>query len=378
MKRRFHGTPDWRKTNLDATSAGPIVKLALAALGLLAAVLLTVFVLVPYLTGWLKSGLRYPWSEPTPVPSAAPTPVINALTVNRPEEIAYPGVIVDPTVWNGTLLFATGEDGARCDQLVAYNLSDGAYARIETISQYECLRMPVQNDQYLLYLDGNTAGGGSIRVIDRSTGRDSVLTEYAFGVPKLFLEANYLTFTERASETRFRLNVTDLATKESATVAVFEYSEYAASAPSLASGQILYADADPADASKSVIRSLHIATDGRWAYDAGTYVHDPKSNGDSWVWMSGNHSVDSDLYLATHGGRPACIARGVADFGLTGQVVVFCRDESIYAYRIDEDKTYVLSDTGAHAQLLYTGGGYAVWRDVTDPEQPVYRAMKVE
>lgn len=92
--------------------------------------------------------------------------------------------------------------------------------------------------------------------------------------------------------------------------------------------------------------------------------------------MTGNHDENAALYLSEQGGAPFLIARGVADFDILQSAVIFCRDETIYAYAFSDKRTYVLSETGTKAQLLLAEDGYILWRDVTNPDAIQLKFMK--
>ncbi len=106
-------------------------------------------------------------------------------------------------------------------------------------------------------------------------------------------------------------------------------------------------------------------------------MHDPKSAGDRWAYLSGNHDTNSDLYVSVGGEAAKRIARGVIDFDITPSCVVFSRDETVYAYVFSDDKTYVLSETSTNSQFVMAGDDYALWRDMTSPALPLWKYIKV-
>ncbi len=382
MKKRFQYRERPPRQSLDATSAGPALRIAGVAALVAGCLLLTALVLAPRLTAWLKSGAPLPW-EPTPSPTpqavrATPTP--HPIASNTAEVLGDGGlVLADPSFYGDTLLYASGEHAARCDHLVLRDMAAGEERRVELALTHAGVRYPRLNPNYIVYFDAAQTGGGTIMAIDRAEAEAAAhaVVDVRYGVPRLFLEGWYLLFMERTGEAAYRLNVIDLRTNEAVTAAVFSGTEYGVSAPSLFSGQILYAAADLENEAVSVIESLQIETGESWRFEPGTYVHDPKSNGSCWAWMTGNHSEDSDLYVSVRGGAPMLIARGVADFGITSEAVAYCRDEVIYAYLFSDGRSYILSETGARAQLVTAEGGYALWRDITEPQTPAYRVMRL-
>lgn len=375
-------TPSKRRWNLDATSFGPALKLVVALLLLAGLVLLTVYTVVPFLTEKLQNGgsLFSKETETAVVETPAPTNPILAnqvKTVQYGEGYGLPAAVVDPSVYENEILFATGESEDACDRLVRLEPETGAFETVEVQRTNDTLRCPVENADVLVYLDAKLAGGGSIRMLDKLSGETSVLAEYAYAAPHLSLEAPYLVWTEHTGETTAKLMVCNIETKELLTLAVFEDSSYADSEPSIKSGQVIYADADETNPGDSLIRTVLLSDGSRWDYSAGTYVHDPKSAGDRWAYLTGNHDGDSDLYVSVSGGSPKRIARGVIDFDITLSCVVYSRDETVYAYTFSDDKTFVLSETSTNSQFVMAGGDYALWRDMTDPDSPLWKYIKV-
>ncbi len=372
-------TPKRRGVNFDATSGGPLLKLALGALIVLALVAAVAFLLVPYLARRMASGT--PEAESTPrTGAAAAHPILsNAVgTVRYGEGYGMPTAVVDPSVYEDAILFATGASENACDRLVRLNPETGAFESIAVARENDTLRYPSENADTIVYIDAKDGGGGSIRKLDKATQENVVLCKFSCGMPRLQFEAPYLVWTERALDGSGKLMVCDSTTGELLTLALFGAdSPYAASDPSIKSGQVLYADADPSSEGESLIRTLLLSDGSGWDYAAGGYVHDPKSAGDRWAYLSGDHGAEGDLYIVVGGGKARRIARGAVDFAITSTCVVYNRDETVFAYVFSDDKTYILSETGANAQLVAAGGDYAIWRDRTAPGAPVWQFIRV-
>ena len=383
MSKHLKYSPARRRWNLDATSFGPALKLVVALLLLAAFVLLTVFVLVPFLSERLQSGDPLFGETPAAETAKETAPPINPMLLNQVKTVQYgagyglPTAVVDPSVYAGEILFATGVSENACDRLVRLNPETGEFVNVELAQINDTIRYPVENADMILYADCKTSGGGSIVKLDKATGKTAVLSEFAMETPKLAFEAPYAVWTERTDEATAKLMVCDVTSGELLTLAVFTNSPYAESAPSIRSGQVLYADADETDVGHSLIRTVLLADNSRWDFSAGSYVHDPKSAGDRWAYLSGNHDGSSDLFVSVGGGAPSRIARGVIDFDITPTCVVFSRDETVYAYAFADNKTYVLSETGTNSQFVMAGGDYALWRDMSDPAQPLWKYIKV-
>ena len=383
MSKHLKYSPSRRRWNLDATSFGPTLKLVVALLLLAAFALLTIFVIVPFVSARLSSGDPLFGATPAAETAKETAPPINPMLLNQVKTVQYgagyglPTAVVDPSVYEGEILFATGASENACDRLVRLNPETGAFANVELKRLNDTVRYPVENADVILYADCKTGGGGSIVKLDKATGKTLILSEFALEAPKLALEAPYAVWTERTDAATAKLVVCDLTNGELLTLAVFTNSPYNESEPSIRSGQVIYADADASNSQNSLIRTVLLTDNSRWDYTASSFVHDPKSAGDRWAYLSGNHDGSSDLYVSVNGGAPSRIARGVIDFDITPTCVVFSRDETVYAYAFADKKTYVLSETGTNSQFVMAEGDYALWRDMTDPAQPLWKYIKV-
>jgi hypothetical protein len=371
-----------RRVNLDATSYGPLIKLVIALVVLAALVLVAVFVVMPLLAARASEA---PQSSNAPAlttvkQTASP---VNPILTNEVKTVLFgegyglPTAVVDPSVYGNEILFATGSSEIATDRLVRLNPETGAFTNIAITRINDTIRYPVESADVILYADCKGAGGGSIVRLDKTTGETAVMAEFAKDVPKLLLESPYAVWTERTASTTAKVMVCDVTTGELLTLAVLTSSAYAESAPSIKSGQVIYADADAQNPGSSLIRTILLADNSRWDFAAGSFVHDPKSAGDRWAYLSGNHDTSSDLYISVGGGAAKRVASGVIDFDITPTCVVFSRDETVYAYVFADDKTYVISETGTNAQFVMAGGDYALWRDMTDSTQTLWKYLKV-
>lgn len=357
------------------------MRLTLCVVLLAALVLGVALVVVPYLSRWADSGLPYPWSKPTPVPTATPNPTptphpvaSNPVQTFRLDAQTGCARVADPSVFAGGMLFAAGAESPVYDHLFRLDLASGALDPVELVPENDTFRYPVESENYLAVLDAYSGGGGAIRALDKASGEWKTVKTVGYGHPKLQLEGKYLVWTERTGESESRLYACDLESLESATVAVFDSAVYGASAPCLIEGRIVYADGTAED---GMIHSVWIEGGAPSSFSTGGYVHDPKAIGTHWAWVCGNHDENSDLYVAVNSVAPVCIARGVADFGLTADAAIYSLNEMIFCCLFSDDHTYILSKPESRAQLLTASGGYAVWRELGSKAQDTIQYMKI-
>ncbi len=372
-----------RRRSLDATSYGPVLKLVIALAVLAAIVLVVVFVVMPLVNARIQSGAPLFGNTPVVETVKQTASPINPILINEVKTVQFgegyglPAAVVDPSVFEDEILFATGASENACTRLVRLNPVTSAFSNIDLTMLNDTARYPVENEDVILYADCNTAGGGSIIRLNKATGETAVLAEFAMDAPKLQFEAPYAVWTERTGGSNGKLMVCDITSGELLTLAVFTNSAYAESDPSIKSGQVIYADADTQNPGSSLIRTVLLSDNSRWDFAAGSYVHDPKSAGDRWAFLSGNHDDKSDLYISVGGAAAKKVASGVIDFDITPSCVVFSRDETVYAYVFADDKTYVISETGTNAQFVSASGDYAIWRDMTSDTQTLWKYLKV-
>ena len=245
----------------------------------------------------------------TPRASVAPKhPILSNTvgTVRFGEGYGMPAAVVDPSIYGDAILFATGASENACDRLVRLNPETGAFENIEVVRDNDTLRYPIENADTIIYVDAK-AGGGGIACSTRRRRRTPC-------------SASLRRYAEAPVRTPYRVDrarrgligqapVCDITTDALLTLAVFDAgSPYASSDPSLKSGQVLYADADAAREGSSLIRAVLLSDGSGWDYAAGSYVHDPKSAGDRWAYLTGNHDAEDDLYISLGGGSPKRIA----------------------------------------------------------------------
>ena len=344
--------------------------------------LVVALLLVPALTSWF-SGLpvQYPWEKEKELSDAQSAEPENPILNNQVSRVLFgnveDAVVADPSVYGDAMLFATGTDLDHCTHLIRLDPQTGESETVSVPMEGDTIRYPREDADSILYLDARSTGGGVFRLYDKATKKARALCEVTTGAPRFFYEAPYLTWIERTENEKSQLYVLQVNTGDSVNLATFVNSPYGASVPSIRSGQVLYADADPDHEDVSLIRTVLLSDGTRWDFAPGTYVHDPKSAGDRWAWITGDHGENSDLYVSVKGGSPELIARGVIDFSITPSCVVYNRDETVFAYTFLDDKTYVLSQTSHNCQLVAAEGDYAIWRDVTDPSAPVWKYVRV-
>lgn len=368
MKRHSFRQRPYRRRSLDATAAGPWLRLGAAVALFAALALVLVLAVIPAVRDWTQNGAPWRRSAPmaetvaTPAPATPPAPAVPEVQYVALEAQTGCAAIADPAMGaDGTLLFAAGAAEPVCDRLFRLELASGALEQVEAAPACDTFRHPVESDAYLAVFDARAEGGGEIRALDRRSGRWTSVREVAAGTPVLRLEGRFLAWTEQDGAGQSTLWACDLGTMAFTAVATFDTALYGASLPCVADGRIVYADGTAAD---GVIHSVWLENEGLpSSFHTGGPVRDPQGLGAHWAWLSGAPGERADLYLSADGAEPVCVARDVDRYALLQDAVAYGRDALVFYYRMADGSTCLLSEPGVRAAFLCAGAGYAVWRE---------------
>lgn len=309
--------------------------------------------------------------------AASPLPDLAVGTVAL-ADVADVQYLFDPSVYDDSILFAAGMEETALDRLVRFDTVTGEAEGVLVPMRYDTLRNPVEDDARIVYVDAKLGGGGAIRTLDKATGETGLVCELALDIPVLRYETPYLLWKERAVDGTAKLYACHLGTFDSVTLAVFDTAIGRASLPWLNAGEAIYADADAEDPARGMIRFVQL-TDGDTAdYAPDTFVHDPARSGGVLAWTTGNHGENNDLYCTVNGGAAKKLAAGVIDYGLASGVVAYGYEKGVYVYVCESGETVRLSGGGENAQFAAAGGNAVVWRDMANPEYPIWKYMRID
>ncbi|MBR3383401.1 MAG: hypothetical protein IKG85_10260 [Clostridia bacterium] len=415
MKKRYRRKRyKSRRRSLSASNWGPFIKLLLFVFGGLAAaalltlgtmiVLETVFHvdtplppdgIVAKVTKLFTKGDDILVTTPTPYYTPEPTPTPHPMSSFNPEgsekEIVLPAELQyywfgDPSFHEGKMLFSAGKivgDNVRMCGLLEYDEASGSVAELPVKPKNAHFIYPVRNDEWLVYLDGNTKGGGDIRALRVGHYSDEpilIKTVYV-GQPELRLDGHYLSWVERTGTNRDKLFVCDLETQETAVLAMFSSSSYGTSSPYMSGGTLVWASDGTEQYEDgrmaSIIKHIDLESSGIKDFTVDTYVHDPEFNGEYFVWIDANYAPDSALYFAKAGEGDRLdsqmIAEGVVDYYIDKDYVAYSVEEVIYVYYFATGESFRVTPERELAQLLGASEGRVMWMDVTTRERDVLK-----
>ena len=372
-----------RRSSLSASNWGPVLALVGTVLGVLAAIALIVFVALPRLLPLIGIDYRAPFSPtPTPTPTPAPTPTPHPMSSFVPAEAQNEVVFDnsadykwfgDPYFYDGVMALSAGklvDSHAVMQDLYYYYPETRTAEQVPITLQNAHFMYPKFNDKWLIYLDARLDGGGFLMAYDRtaSNAKPVMIKEVYTGQPEPMLDGDYVAWIERTGTRMDKLFVCDLNTMETTTVNMFSSSVYGESLPSLRNGLLCWADAESAAGTEmgtSVLYSIRLSSSTVRTYSPGAYVHDPECDGTYAVWLNSHHAPDSALYYSKNEGEAEKIAEGVVEFGLGSHFVAYSKDEAIWVYMFDNQRTYRISSDQEQAQFLGVSDDKVMWMDVT-------------
>ena len=368
--RRYRAGRRGRRRSIMSTNAGPWLVIAgcIAAVAAIAAAV--VFLVVPL--------FRMPEEEPEPTmvaaePQETPEPhriQIVELGALQTEMDLGKRYISSPWFFGDLMVFSAGTDeagGPKMTDLYLYDsVAGGAPERIAVDLENDDFFSLRMNEKWLVFLDGKRQGGGLIKAYDRQSGQVKLIKECFAAQPVLNLMDDLVVWTERTGTYMDKLYAYDLTSEESVTLAAFENSRYGQSDPSAAGGEIIWAEADPSqgegEAARSVIRSIR--TDGSGeiqSFSAGTYVHDPVTNGSAWAWIDSDHQQGAKLYVSIRRGEPFVLAESVLAYGITEDFLAYQKGDSIYVYFFEDGYEQLITPTRELTQLVSVCADKVLW-----------------
>lgn len=397
MKSRYHKKRSRRRrSSLSASNWGPVLALLGTVSGILALVALVIFVGLPKLLPLVGIDYRAPFA-PTPSPTCtpAPTPTPNPMdlfdTASAETEVVFDASsdyrwFGDPYMFDGKMVLSAGkliDSQASLLDLYFYEPDSRTAQKINVTLQNDHFMFPKFNGHWLVYLDAKQNGGGYLTMLDLTdeSAEPVIIKEIYAGLPEPMLDGDCVAWIDRTGTRMDKLFVCRLDTLETTVVSMFSNNSYGQSLPYFRNGTLIWADANSSGASgsddTSVIYSMQIGSPSLSTYSAGTYVHDPQTNGTYTAWLDAHHSPDTCLYYSKNGDQPTKIASGVVQFGMWDTFIAYSKDEVIYAYRFDNGKTYRISAEYEAAQFLGVSDSCVIWMDVTSRERDIIKFSRL-
>lgn len=364
-------------------------------LAVLLVIYLIVYVALPKLLPLIGVDFKAPFAPtPTPAPTAPPTPTPHPMTLFNPlsaqDEVVFDGSnnykwFGDPYFYNNKMIFTAGRlknNDAVMSDMYFYNPDTREAEYIDISPENTHFMFPKFNDEWLVYFDANMNGGGKIMCVSlkEETLSPKEIKQVFTGQTEVMLDGHYIAWTERTGTKMDKLFVCDLNTFETTVVAMFSNSVYGQSLPSLRNGVLAWADTDSSggsDSKTSSIYSIAIESSTVKVYNPSTYVHDVESDVPYTAWLDAHHSQDADLYYSYNGSAPILIDEGVVEFGLGSHFIAYSKNESIWVYMFDSNKSYRVSPEHELSQFLGVSDDKVCWMDVTSRERDIIEFARI-
>lgn len=366
---------DWR----------PILLFGGIAVGVIALVLVIIFVIVP-----LFGGGGSPTASSTPsatiTPAATPIARTDMSETEKELTIGYKS-INDPYIYGNEMIFSTGNKLESAPDLVTlaiYNFESGEVAEVSGIQKKNnSLFEPKLNDKYIVYLDCKSEYGGTIMGVDRATNESFVIREYLYGKPRVSISGQYAVWMQQTGKGTDRLYIFDMATKEFAELETFINTYFSYSAAYVGDDAIVYVQPEgesgmttqehssASDKAEIVVLPLVDGGDTKAIrFVPGTFVYNPLIEGDYIVYLNGTGNADSELMMCKKTGdtysAPVSIAKGVLNYDVGDGYLVYTLDNTVYIYYFADGSTGRLSSEQTRAMLGSANGKNVVWYDITD------------
>ncbi len=301
--------------------------------------------------------------------------------------------INQPGIYDTELLFSAGTgslDGQVLTKLYLYNLDTGEEELIETIDKSfymgEMYETQV-NHAWLVWLETDHGEKNYIMAKDRGTGKESKLKTCKNGQPKLRLNGNILIWMEQTSTTEDRLYMVDLTSGEDLSLETFtDKATYGVSAPCIFDEKIVWAGPDKNQSEEEKEAEEHsgiyyqrLSADESGAmvdtevYYPGTYVHEPLYNGDVFVWLDGNKSPSSKLYMGRPGEEPIEIVQGVTTYSVGDGIICYGKDQAVWVYIIKTGELCRLTSPGETGMMPKVTRRTVVWYNLDAQDKDVLR-----
>ena len=351
-----------------------IIRLAVAG------VAITLFVLfgIPYLTdvaNGVDPALRYQSQAKSEFDIASSRPPSVAAGQLKSNEImtGNSGYSIknDPYMDGDNIIFSTDTDktnGLFLNTVVLYNTQDETFRELPGVEKkYDNILETKLSGNYAVWVDSLLEGGGRICGYDLAAQQMFVIKEYAYTIPEISIAGNRLAFMQVAGESTQRLYLYDLATRENATIRLYDTAEKECGPVSLSAEDMVWPEYSTGN--RSYVQRL-LLTGSEAVFDNpdfGESAYGPKTNGRDIVFTTNRNPAEGDLMISMDGEAPVKIGEGVLIYEIGTDYVVYMKDEKIYAFGMDSAmQTVEITSEATRGLLSSVNGNKVCFYDTTD------------
>ena len=305
----------------------------------------------------------------------SPRTRLTVSTTKRPatqlqkEALIQFNAINDPYLCGEDIVFSTSTivDGVSVfNQLHIYNTQTQSSEQVQGITlKYENLLFPKINEKYIVWLDSHPDGGGRICALDRATGKQFLIKEYAFALPQYSLSGNRIAFMQQAGNSLDKLYLYDLQTRESVALKVYTNLPAIPGTAHLSGNMLTWSV--PKEANGTVVSTLYtydLQTGQETPYDTGKLVTAPKSDGKNIAFLSSISGPADSLYVMD-GQTAELIAQDVENYDVGDGFLVYTKEENLFLYGFASHEHRKINTELSRGLLVSVNGKQICWYDVT-------------
>ncbi len=356
---------------LRASNAFPFIQLASILAGVAVLALIVIFVVIPLFSG---SGAQKIENAPNafedPLEGDTVKQQENDLSGLQNEAVIAYNTINNAYMDGDEIVFSSAsvKNGLPVyNKLVVYNAVQKKSTEITNIRvKYENIIWCKINANYIVWLDSSSKGGGRIMMYDRADKKSYLIKEYAYALPQISMNGDYIAFMQQAGDKLDRLYLFNLKTRESVAVKVYSNLPSMTGAVHMSEGGITYSvPYIENDVQKCKIYVQPIDGSPEKVYDVGRYAYSPKMDGDYIAFLSSASGPPRDIYLFENGDTPKKIESDVVDFDMGKGFLAYTKENNIYIYVFANGQKYRLNTGISRGMLASVSGNRVCWYDVT-------------
>lgn len=284
----------------------------------------------------------------------------------------------DPYIDGNQIIFTTHANSSDVYQLDAVAIYDVTNKEVDLLPditmKYDHLMAPKLSDDYAVWIDSDSNGGGRIVGYDRARKKQFLIKEYVYAIPSLSLEGELLAFMQWAGDKVQRLYLFNMRTREAVTVKLYEETSTGNSAADLSASDLVWSEYR-VDKSGQIQGALkRVVFEGELSkfenYDMKMDVFEPKTNGKDIVFATKRNILDGELMLSRMGGEPFKIADNVLNYDIGDGFVAYTKDDQVFVLYIDQQRTDQLTNDIAKNILMSVNENGITYYDITDGVLP--------
>ncbi|MBQ9625448.1 MAG: hypothetical protein IJR47_04990 [Clostridia bacterium] len=273
---------------------------------------------------------------------------------------------------------------------VIKNGSDLEMSNFEIKSQYGNIFYPQVSENYIVYVDAKSLGGGGvICCYDRKAKTTKTVKEFYGATPEIHFapEQNRIIWFEQVTGKIASVYVYDILLNKLATVATQYDMPFVYGGVGVDGNKIIWAGPIDSDetvddvvaSGKSQLFTMDLNTGIMDKFNPDMYAFSPKIKGNIIGWIDTNNSPTASLFVTWDGSAKKKLASSVTGYYIGEGYVVYCSEERMYCYFVEQDLTIPLSKQEKRTIMIGGNDGVVFWYDITQrDERDIVKYAKVD